>query len=1251
MNIYDSVTADDWPVFDETYYTGVAAQQENAAQELFTVRATTVGGATVAYTLRAADAAYDGYFSVEGATGVVSTVAGRPLDYAAAQWHHLVVTASAAGLSTDAVATVTVTRDASPVFAPPPSPLMVAASHPAGVVVYRAHATSHTGAPLLYSRVDPSSDEFAVDRDTGDVRTTVAPPLSLGAQTLTVLATEQGVGGLSARQTINIEVYDVAGNAPIFTTPAYSAEVPERAPPGYSVCVVKATAAAGAEVAYTIAADSPSRDDFAVDAASGVVTTTRMLDAPALLQLVIMATNLDVSAPTTTAVVGVVVMETATSGEAPVFAPVPDPVRVHVTWQQDATFYTVYATGSGKLQYVIDGGSTLYSLHGDTGELSTRRALQPTDVGTNYVTISATDADGLTADMTMSVEIYSGSLAYPEYTEPYYTAGVREGLPPGEHVVSVEASVPAESVEYDFTEASLSFHIDPNSGDIVTLVELSYDVQSLHYLTVRASVTGQPSLYTDVLVSVFVTSYQPPVFSPVAPLVRVADDVTAQTLVYTVYATHGGAPIRYSLRADAAMFAVDPTRGDVSTRVAPPLLIGDYVITVRAEDSLNSALYADVDLNVEVYNAAIVVEYPRFDQTIYDATVEEGGAAPQPVVTVRAATPGGDSVMYELNNEDAGYDGYFDMVENTGEITTLRTLDYNDMPLHTLTVTASNEVEPDLQDVTVVLVHVTEMVVPQFPCSQCRAEVWEDADVDSEFYTLTVTNANSFPNLVYAIEDDDSGGMFSLSNVAGEAVFSVAKPLQTGDYSLTVSATDGAASSLTSLSVRVNPANRPNFAAPSYNASILEVAPAGSYVADVWAVSPLGNLVTYRINKGNENDEQFEINADSGIVSLRKPLDREIYPWFYLNIVALDSAGSQVTFYVADINDNAPVFPEYNYTGFIWEGMSHGEQVLIVRAVWLLDREKRSADLAEENGFFPTPPTSPDPNSPLDREIQDEFSLEIVAEDNAGSGGHVTITYLVITIGDINDNAPVFDVAMETSYIISEADGVGTVVAKVVASDADAPLPSPNAVVRYYMLYGAEDQFQVDRITGDVYVSGALDRAAKPSYELLIAAYDCGAYQQLNDTITLTVDLTDVNNHAPYFAEATHAVSIVEGVAGVFVTKVTAVDLDDGLNLPLLYSIQDDVTADFVIDPADGTITTKRALRMSEQLAYNFSVYATDDTALWDMASMDVLVLLEESNLETPTFAADTDSVTLLEKLAVDTLVYVAWAEDGDVRR
>lgn len=87
---------------------------------------------------------------------------------------------------------------------------------------------------------------------------------------------------------------------------------------------------------------------------------------------------------------------------------------------------------------------------------------------------------------------------------------------------------------------------------------------------------------------------------------------------------------------------------------------------------------------------------------------------------------------------------------------------------------------------------------------------------------------------------------------------------------------------------------------------------------------------------------------------------------------------------------------------------------------------------------------------PLDRETTDSYSLVIKATDQDPDSPLSSTATLVVTVTDINDNAPSCNPSIHGASII-ESVAIGTTIAQLNCSDADL---SPNIISSYAITTG-----------------------------------------------------------------------------------------------------------------------------------------------------------------------------------------------------
>lgn len=101
------------------------------------------------------------------------------------------------------------------------------------------------------------------------------------------------------------------------------------------------------------------------------------------------------------------------------------------------------------------------------------------------------------------------------------------------------------------------------------------------------------------------------------------------------------------------------------------------------------------------------------------------------------------------------------------------------------------------------------------------------------------------------------------------------------------------------------------------------------------------------------------------------------------------------------------------------------------------------------------------------------------------------------------------------------------------ATDPDAGL---NGQVRYRLLSHAS-LFSINS-TGTIVTAVPLDRETRSRYDLIVEASD-GAVDPRRTTVTLLVEVTDINDNSPVFSQATYMVSVPENTpAGTVILRL-----------------------------------------------------------------------------------------------------------------
>ncbi|XP_020137953.2 protocadherin alpha-11 isoform X6 [Microcebus murinus] len=327
-------------------------------------------------------------------------------------------------------------------------------------------------------------------------------------------------------------------------------------------------------------------------------------------------------------------------------------------------------------------------------------------------------------------------------------------------------------------------------------------------------------------------------------------------------------------------------------------------------------------------------------------------------------------------------------------------------------------------------------------------------------------------------------------------------------------------------------------------------------------------LLTYRLSQ----NEYFSLESPTNSkqtkrlsLILKKSLDREKTPELNLVLTATDSGKPELTgtvqlfVRVLDVNDNDPEFDQSEYKVRLMENAAKETLVIKLNAT---DRDegvngevtyslmsikpngRLLFTLDENNGEMRV-------NGSLDYEENKFYEIEVQAIDKGTPpmAGHCTVW---IEILDINDNPP--EVAVTSlSLPVREDTQPSTVIALISVSDLDAGVNgqvtcslTPNVPFKIVSTFKNYYSLVLD---------SALDRESVSSYDLVVTARDGGS-PSLWATASVSVEVADVNDNAPAFAQPEYTVFVKENnPPGCHIFTVSARDADAQENARVSYSL------------------------------------------------------------------------------------------------
>ncbi|XP_031439789.1 cadherin-7-like [Clupea harengus] len=434
---------------------------------------------------------------------------------------------------------------------------------------------------------------------------------------------------------------------------------------------------------------------------------------------------------------------------------------------------------------------------------------------------------------------------------------------------------------------------------------------------------------------------------------------------------------------------------------------------------------------------------------------------------------GEGNVKYILSGEGAS--SIFTIDENTGDIHATKRLDREVQAYYTLRAQAVDSetrrpVEP--QSEFVVKVQDINDNEPKFPDGPYTAGVPEMSPLGTQVVQVTATDADdptygNSARVIYSIVEGQP--YFSVEPRTG--IVRTALPnmdRETRDqYLLVIQAKDmvgqmGGLSGTTSVTVLLTDVNDnpPRFSRKSYQYTVLESLPVASVVAKLKAADEdegSNAEMDYRIVDG-DGPSIFNITTDEdtqeGVIILQKPLDFETKSTYTLKVEVTNryidphfltygpfSDTTTVKLTVEDINE-PPIFTTPLSKMVVSEAAKVGTIIGSVSARdpddtnsgirYSIDRNtdlERFFNVDASSGVISTAKA-------LDREVNSVHNITIFAmesQDPSQVGRGVAL----ITVMDINDNAPMFAIEYET--LLCENSAPGKVIQTISAVDKDEP--------------------------------------------------------------------------------------------------------------------------------------------------------------------------------------------------------------------
>lgn len=826
-----------------------------------------------------------------------------------------------------------------------------------------------------------------------------------------------------------------------------------------------------------------------------------------------------------------------------------------------------------------------------TGLVTTKRMLNVSlQSSLIQVTVEASFG-GSVALANLTVAISAGNAEPPSFThDPYYIT-LDEGGDPGEVIITVSAT-------YGDNTGPVLFRLDPDtedrypgmfqvgetSGRLVTLKSLDREQFSSYKVKVIARNGWNPRMTSSASVMITLNDINDnrPMFEDfflvVSGLGSAADGGTALVQVQATDEDLGDwGTVRYSITSGGtdAVFLIDALTGWISiasSQVAMiPFTKSVYTLTVVARDLGGLQCPRPATVLILTNSSSLMSFTPSVGLSLL--MVEGDGRLPvevgRQIGQVQAAAgsrqPTAASISYLIADGDRY--GVFGIDSNTGYIRTAQQVDRENCSFYSLTVIATTSSDYGITTVNITVTDVNDNV-PSFPSSSAVVDVDEDIPVGQDIY-------------VGRASDPDLGLNGTIR------------------YSLT--------------------ANSSSF---------------------------------------------VMIDEETGLLRLRTLLGSRTTDLLTVFIAAKDagspplSAIQMLTIEVQIVSDHTPMFNQTEFRTTVNESDQVNKRFTCVMATVANDgidgivRHNITYGNSDGRiGIFPDGCLYI--ASALDRETTDMYALTVVASVGGKWGDRSATCLVVVVVVDANDNDPVFWNATNT-YVIVEGSPAEDFAAMFIASDRDI---GRNAELLFSIGSETDGGFQIDPLSSLLTASRVFDReqvmrdTGGNVLHVTVVASDCGMMPRQGHA-SVAIVIADVNDNTPRFSNSFYEFIVREdATVGARIGNVTALDPDNGRNGSVSYSVVDgNDWGMFSVNSVSGELLLMRPVNRESSAPYVIVIEAKDDGLPVSLkSSVAVRVLVEDDGcpvwVEFPT-----QGLSISCRAEVGQLVGQVLAADGDTR-
>uniref|UniRef100_A0A0R3RJ46 Cadherin n=1 Tax=Elaeophora elaphi TaxID=1147741 RepID=A0A0R3RJ46_9BILA len=748
------------------------------------------------------------------------------------------------------------------------------------------------------------------------------------------------------------------------------------------------------------------------------------------------------------------------------------------------------SVAGGRIGYAIKSGNddNHFKIDFNTGMISVHKVLDREKRAFYNLTVLAIDITrpGVRVESYVVIKVDDISDTAPHFTQLLYNISVSEAMAIGTQLLKVEAidpDVDDNYISYGIIGANASvLSVDPRSGVVSLMKSLDFEMKRLFKFKLTASDSMQLTSETDLLLYVTDVNDIAPRFiskkfhgtieseTPINHFVAKLDASDEDTISNL----EDGSRFQFSIiDGDETLLQINRSTGVVSLLRSideDDLKIGKKHFNISVSDGIFTDFCL---LAIKIVRSQSGQRSPRFERTHYSISIRENRPNDLTVMTVQAQN-GIAPLRYSFSG--CNYENCSDVLsidKTTGRIYTKNPLNYEAQHVHQFIIMVTDNGDRRAFATLTLYVIDENDNVPQFISSNIEMSVSVNARPGESVLMIFAFDYDVGDELEYSIVDSDKLRSKYFAIHPKQGLISVEEPLNdlVGEQiSLLVRVTDSANPphhNETSVILNISPIIRlPKFSTHHFLFSVSENSPIGTVVGRLQQDSQLElpNVFFSLLLTDHLSDFPFSVKQESGQILVSSALNyektREIRFLVSLHLEKQFEAKavSLVTVRITDVNDNKPRFENSYERVVISEDLSIGSSIMVIRAIdeddvglnsklqYILE-EGNSIDtfkLDQETGWLTLA-------REVDREMMDEYTLIVRAQDGNGQSARKTI---IIIIRDVNDSPPQFAQQIYSVQYFIEDLIVGQKILQLQVHDPDL---HPNNVTKLYIINGNED--------------------------------------------------------------------------------------------------------------------------------------------------------------------------------------------------